>query len=188
MTFFSFFIKGFIYLFLDRGEGREKHHCVVASCTPPTGDPACNPGMCPDWELNRQPFGSQAHISQVRYDFHLLLTEISNECNNTDKLMQIESSDWQPFVWVHHCLFFPISVPHGVFLDIFLPNHLPWNVNTTDILHMFYILYTSLSLCVYILQIYYIKRVRSLHPLHKNQYLSPLRMHTQYLHWVKLDK
>ena len=27
---------------------------------PPTGDLARNPGMCPDWELNWQPFGSQA--------------------------------------------------------------------------------------------------------------------------------
>ena len=27
---------------------------------PPIGDPACNPGICPDWELNQQPFGSQA--------------------------------------------------------------------------------------------------------------------------------
>ena len=30
-----------------------------ASHKPPTGDLACNPGMCPDWELNQQPFGSQ---------------------------------------------------------------------------------------------------------------------------------
>ena len=33
---------------------------MVASCTPPTGDLAHNPGMCPDGELNQQPFGSQA--------------------------------------------------------------------------------------------------------------------------------
>ena len=26
---------------------------------PPTGDLACNPGMCPDWELNQWPFSSQ---------------------------------------------------------------------------------------------------------------------------------
>ena len=57
------FKKYFIYLFLERGreavrEG-EKHHCVVASSTPPTGDLAHNPGMCPDWESNWQPFGSQ---------------------------------------------------------------------------------------------------------------------------------
>ena len=61
---YKFFKKDFIYLFLERGregvrEG-EKHQCVVASHTPPTGDLACNPGMCPDWESNWQPFGLQA--------------------------------------------------------------------------------------------------------------------------------
>ena len=54
------------YLFIFRQRGRvgetegEKHQCVVACCVPPTGDLACNPGMCPDWESNQQPFGSQA--------------------------------------------------------------------------------------------------------------------------------
>ena len=38
----------------------EKHQCVVASHVPPTGDLARNPGMCPDWEPNQQPFGLQA--------------------------------------------------------------------------------------------------------------------------------
>ena len=42
-----------------RGEG-EKHQCVVASHAPPTGDLAGNPGMCPDWKSNCQPFGLQA--------------------------------------------------------------------------------------------------------------------------------
>ena len=42
-----------------RNQG-EKGQCVVASRTPPTGDLACNPGMCPDWESNQRPFGSQA--------------------------------------------------------------------------------------------------------------------------------
>ena len=32
----------------------EKHHCGVASRAPPTGDVACNPGMCPHWESNGQ--------------------------------------------------------------------------------------------------------------------------------------
>ena len=56
----------FIYLFLERGEGREKereknvHVQLVASHTPPTGDLARNPDMCPEWELNLLPFGSQA--------------------------------------------------------------------------------------------------------------------------------
>ena len=57
-----------IYFLLERGEGTEKegekHQCVVASCTPPTGDLARNPGMCPDKESNQQRFGSQADDTQ----------------------------------------------------------------------------------------------------------------------------
>ena len=62
-TFF-FFLR--FYLFIVRKRGREgerrevKHQCVVASHTLLTGDLACNPGVCPDWELNRQCLGSQA--------------------------------------------------------------------------------------------------------------------------------
>ena len=56
-------------MFRERGrEGEregEKHKCVVASHTPPTGDLACNPGMCPDWEWNWQPFGSQAGTQAI---------------------------------------------------------------------------------------------------------------------------
>ena len=54
------------YLFTFRQRGRkgeiegEKRQGVVTSCAPATGDLACNPGICPDWELNQQPFGSQA--------------------------------------------------------------------------------------------------------------------------------
>ena len=33
---------------------------MVASRAPPTGDLASKPVMCPDWELNRWPFGSHA--------------------------------------------------------------------------------------------------------------------------------
>ena len=53
-------------LFIYRVRGREgeregeKHHRVVASSTPPTGDLAHNPGMCPDWGSNMGPFGLQA--------------------------------------------------------------------------------------------------------------------------------
>ena len=64
------FLEEFTYLFLERGEGKEKvfifrergrkgeregekHHCVLASRTPPPGDQACNPGVCPAWELNQ---------------------------------------------------------------------------------------------------------------------------------------
>ena len=55
-------IKKNIYLFLERGrEGKEgEKQCVVASHMPPTGGLAHNPGMCPEWESNRGPSGSQA--------------------------------------------------------------------------------------------------------------------------------
>ena len=54
------------YLIVFRGSRREgkrdgeKHQCVVASHVPLTGDLAGNPGMCPDWETNHEPFSSQA--------------------------------------------------------------------------------------------------------------------------------
>ena len=62
------------------GRKGEKHQCVVASHAPPTGDLTCNPGMCPDWESNWGPFGSQAgaqsteplsHTSQGQIDHFL---------------------------------------------------------------------------------------------------------------------
>ena len=66
LFYYNFLIfKGF-YLFIFRASRREgeregeKHQCVVSSHMPPTGDLACNPGMCPDWESNRLPFVLQA--------------------------------------------------------------------------------------------------------------------------------
>ena len=60
----SLLSKDFIYLFIERGgeveRQREKHQCVVVSHAPLTGDLACNPGMCPEWELIWHPLGSQA--------------------------------------------------------------------------------------------------------------------------------
>ena len=59
----SFFFS-ILFIFQERGrEGErkgEKHQCVVASHVPPTGDLACNPGLCPDWESNWQPFALQS--------------------------------------------------------------------------------------------------------------------------------
>ena len=64
-----FFLK-ILFLFLERGERREKErerkidvqekHQLITSLMSPTGDLACNPGMCPEWELNQWPLGSQA--------------------------------------------------------------------------------------------------------------------------------
>ena len=59
------FLKRF-YLFIFRARGREgekegeKHpsakETLVASQTPPVGDLACHPGLCPARESNQQPF------------------------------------------------------------------------------------------------------------------------------------
>ena len=55
----QYFLKKRFHLFIFRERERkgerdgEKHPCVVASCAPPTGDLACNPGICPDWESNQ---------------------------------------------------------------------------------------------------------------------------------------
>ena len=52
--FLFYFLKDFIYLFLERAEGRERNiNLWVPLVCPPTGDLARNPGMCPDWELSQ---------------------------------------------------------------------------------------------------------------------------------------
>ena len=61
----SYFLKkkkDFIYLFLDRGEGRDGNINVWLPFMhhPHTRDLAHKPGTHPDWESNWQPFGSQA--------------------------------------------------------------------------------------------------------------------------------
>ena len=55
-VFISFFKIIYLFIFREKGgvgerEG-EKHQCEVASHVPPSGDLACNPGMCPDWQSN----------------------------------------------------------------------------------------------------------------------------------------
>ena len=50
-----FLLRFYLFIFRERGRGgeREGEKHLVASCAPPTGDPACNPGMCSDWESNQ---------------------------------------------------------------------------------------------------------------------------------------
>ena len=70
-----------------KGEG-EKHQCVFASCVPPTGDLAHNPGMFPDWELNQRPFGSQPVLNPLSYTsqgcYGKFLTHRSRAYNNNE--------------------------------------------------------------------------------------------------------
>ena len=52
----------------------------------PTGGLACNSGMCPDWELNWQPFGSQANAQSTEpHQPGLLYTVLINNVNLTGK-------------------------------------------------------------------------------------------------------
>ena len=82
------YLKRF-YLFIFRERGREgerageKLQCEVASHMPPTGDLAHNPGMCPDWESNLQPCGSQSstqsaepHQPGLKQKFLTLLIQV----------------------------------------------------------------------------------------------------------------
>ena len=65
----STFFKKDVFIFRG-GEGREEEmernpgegevRRWVSPRAPPTGDPACSPGLRPDWERNRQPLGLQA--------------------------------------------------------------------------------------------------------------------------------
>ena len=60
----SFFFFKILFIYLQReGKGGRKRNINVQCqllLTPPPGDLAINPHMCPDWELNQRHFGSPA--------------------------------------------------------------------------------------------------------------------------------
>ena len=65
-----FIFKDFIYLFLDRGEGKEKErerniHVWLPLVCPLLGTWPAIQEMWPDWESNLQPFGSQANTQST---------------------------------------------------------------------------------------------------------------------------
>ena len=54
----------------------ELKNIMLSEISQATGDLAHNPGMCPNWESNRQPFGSQPALNPLSYtsqDIFLLL-------------------------------------------------------------------------------------------------------------------
>ena len=72
---FIYFKISFIY-FSREGKGGRKRgregtvdvreiHGWIASHTPPTEDLARIPGMCPGWESNQEPFGSQVRARYI---------------------------------------------------------------------------------------------------------------------------
>ena len=103
----------YLWFFSKRGREGERErnihvwekHPSVASCTPPTGDPAHNPGLCPDQESNQQPFGSQAgaqstepHQPELFIAVLLIIAKIWKQpkCPSTDE--QIKKLPW--LVWL----------------------------------------------------------------------------------------
>ena len=49
-----------------RNTSVQEIHRLVAFLTPPARDLGHNPGMCPDWESNQQPFGLQAGAQSTK--------------------------------------------------------------------------------------------------------------------------
>ena len=59
------FLRFYLFIFRERGregerEGEQHQCCWLPLMCSSTWDLARNPGMCPDWESNQKPFGSQA--------------------------------------------------------------------------------------------------------------------------------
>ena len=71
-----YIFKKILFIFRERGkEGERRRETSMCEryidwlpLTPPTGDLACNPIMCPDLESNRRPLGSQASTQST--DLH----------------------------------------------------------------------------------------------------------------------
>ena len=63
----AFYFKDFIFRQKGKEGEREKHQCVVASRMLPIGNLACNPGMCPVWELNWQPLVCRPALSPLSH-------------------------------------------------------------------------------------------------------------------------
>ena len=60
---------------------------LVASGVPHTGDPAPNPGMCPDWESNQGPFVSQASTQSTEPHQPGLTAHILYKQNGQDSFL-----------------------------------------------------------------------------------------------------
>ena len=61
--FFFSFLRFYSLIFRERGregEREDRNINVRENVIPPARDLAQNPGKCPDWEANQQPFSSQA--------------------------------------------------------------------------------------------------------------------------------
>ncbi|KAF6088491.1 hypothetical protein HJG60_008315 [Phyllostomus discolor] len=64
------FLRFYLFIFRERGKGGRKrgretstYSCVLPA--PTTPNLPHNPGMCPDWESNQQPLGSQTSVQSI---------------------------------------------------------------------------------------------------------------------------
>ena len=115
-----FLILRFIYLFLEEGDsGEEEHQCVVSPLTPPTGNLAHNPGICPDWESNLRPFGSQAGAQPTEPHRPGPVTQSLITGASTKNLGRVEGTLlFLPYSSL--CVFIPWNV--GIRLEVLTPS------------------------------------------------------------------
>ena len=101
---FKIFFKDVIYLFLSRGEGREKErerniNVWLPLMHPPTGDLARNPGMCPDWQSNQWPFGSQAGTQSTEPHQPGLILFLCIHCNDSSLISDFLFFSFKDFIY-----------------------------------------------------------------------------------------
>ena len=80
-----FFLKKILLIFRAKGrEGKREGETSMCGCLlyPPTGDLACNPDTCPDWESSWWPFPSQASAQstephQLRHILLFFITKVT---------------------------------------------------------------------------------------------------------------
>ena len=60
---------------------------MFASHAPRTGDLVCNPGMCPNWELNWGPFGLQARTQSTEPHQQGSMNILSGTCGLCSKTL-----------------------------------------------------------------------------------------------------
>ena len=122
----SFFKGFFIYFYFQRERGREgerdgeKHQCVVASHMHPTGDLAHNSGMCPEWQSNGWPFGSQADTQSTEPHQPELIYVNLKESHKTDCFLTLKQNSNRsskcipylppppplpPYIHTHSCIY-----------------------------------------------------------------------------------
>ena len=86
----TFFLRFYLFIFRQRRREIERErniHVWLPLTRPPTGDLACNPGMCPDQESNQRPFRSQARLNPLSHASQDLMRDL--HVTKTPSLMKL---------------------------------------------------------------------------------------------------